>query len=78
MSRPSSVPSIDSFRLPKFEFEPWSKTNSVCSQGSSESSESSDYEKTLINFNECVPPESAEDWSTVRHPEGIYIQILTC
>lgn len=58
MSRPSIVPSIDQFRLPKFDFEPWSTRASVYSQGTSED------EKALIDFNKCMS-ESAEDWSSV-------------
>lgn len=61
MSRPSVVPSIDEFRLPKFEFEPWSTRSSVYSRGTYED------EKALINFRTCVS-ESAEDWSSVGLP----------
>ncbi|CAF9925996.1 MAG: hypothetical protein ALECFALPRED_003270 [Alectoria fallacina] len=59
MSRPSIVPSIHEFRLPKFDFEPWSKRSSVYSQGTNED------EKTLIDFNSCKS-ESAEDWSSAK------------
>lgn len=59
MSRPSFVPSIDEFRLPKFDFEHWSTRSSVYSQGTDED------EKALIDFNKCLS-ESAEDWSSVR------------
>ncbi|KAF6233797.1 hypothetical protein HO173_008009 [Letharia columbiana] len=59
MSRPSIVPSVDEFRLPKFDFEPWSTRSSVYSQGTTED------EKALIDFNKCVS-ESAEDWSPTK------------
>ena len=55
---PSIVPSIDEFRLPKFEFESWPATSSVYSQGSSED------EKALIDFTESGS-ESVENWSSV-------------
>lgn len=58
MSRPSIVPSIDEFRLPKFDFEPWSTRSSVYSQGTDED------EKALIDFNKGVA-ESADDWPSV-------------
>ena len=61
MSRPSIVPSIDDFRLPKFDFESWSARSSVYSRGTYED------EKALIDFNKCVS-ESAEDWSSVGLP----------
>ena len=61
MSRPSIVPSIDEFRLPKFDFEHWSMRCSVYSQGTNED------EKALIDFNKCQS-ESVEDWSSVGLP----------
>lgn len=61
MSRPSIVPSIDEFRLPKFDFEHWSISCSAYSQGTNED------EKALIDFNKCQS-ESVEDWSSVGPP----------
>ena len=58
MCRASIVPSIDEFRLPKFDFEPWTPSSSVYSQ------ETDVYEKALIDFNRCES-ESAEEWSSV-------------
>ena len=58
MPRSSIVPSIDEFRLPKFDFESWSTRSSVYSQGTNED------EKALIDFNKCAS-ESAEGWSSV-------------
>lgn len=58
MSRPSIIPNIDEFRLPKFDFEAWSSRSSVYSQGTNED------EKALIDFNKCTF-EIAEDWSPV-------------
>lgn len=58
MSRLSIVPSINEFRLPKFDFEAWSSRSSVYSQGTNEN------EKALVDFNKCMS-ESAEDWSSV-------------
>ena len=58
MCRTSIVPSIDEIRLPKFEFESWTPSSSVCSQ------EADVYEKALIDFNRCKS-ESAEEWSSV-------------
>ncbi len=65
MSRPSIVPSIDDYRLPKFDFEPWSTSSSVYSQGTAED------EKALIDFNRCGL-DIAEDWSSV----GQSVQLL--
>lgn len=59
MSRPSIVPTIDEFRLPKFDFESWSSGSSVYSQGTNED------EKALIDFNKCTF-ESAEEWSAAK------------
>ena len=61
MSRPRIVPTIDEFRLPKFDFEPWSIRCSVYSQGTNED------EKAFIDFNKCQS-ESVEDWSSVGLP----------
>ncbi|CAF9934364.1 hypothetical protein IMSHALPRED_009678 [Imshaugia aleurites] len=57
--RPSIVPNIERFRLPRFDFEPWSTRSSVYSQGTGQD------EKALIDFNKCVS-ESAEDWSSAK------------
>ena len=71
MCRASIVPSIDEFRLPKFDFEPWTPSSSVYSQ------ETDVHEKALIDFNRCES-ESAEEWSSVGLYMHQFYKSLTC